>query len=211
MSRVLQQLSDAMADIVEHVRLSLVQLHRGRRGMGAGTVWHADGLIVTNAHVARHGALQATLADRRTVSAQLLATDTDHDLAILSVAASGLTAITPAEPCTLQAGHLVLALGHPWGVAGAVTAGVVISVGASPEAPHHRGEWIHASVHLRPGHSGGPLVDVHGHVVGINTMMAGPDVGLAIPVSMVQGFVRQVLECRGGERQQIIFGEPPVG
>jgi S1-C subfamily serine protease len=47
-------------------------------------------------------------------------------------------------------------------------------------------------VHLRPGHSGGPLVDVYGHVVGINTMMAGPDVGLAIPVSVVQGFVRQV-------------------
>ena len=68
MSRVLHQMSDAMADIVEHVRLSLVQLHHGRRGMGAGTVWHPDGLIVTNAHVVRHGALQATLADRRTVA-----------------------------------------------------------------------------------------------------------------------------------------------
>ena len=199
MSRVLQQLSDAMADIVEHVRLSLVQLHHGRRGMGAGTVWHPEGLIVTNAHVAHHGALQATLADRRTVPAQLLATDTDHDLAVLSVAAPGLTAITPAEPCALQPGHWVLALGHPWGVAGAVTAGVVIGVGASPEAPHNRGEWIHASLHLRPGHSGGPLVDVYGHVVGINTMMAGPDVGLAIPVSVVQGFVRQVREGRGGD------------
>ena len=103
---------------------------------------------------------------------------------------------TPAAPRTLQVGHWVLALGHPWGVAGAVTAGVVIGVGASPEAPHKRGEWIHASLHLRPGHSGGPLVDVYGHVVGINTMMAGPDVGLAIPVSVVQGFVRQVRECR---------------
>jgi serine protease Do len=198
MSRVLQQLSDAMADIVAHGRLSLVQLHNGRRGMGAGTVWHPDGLIVTNAHVVRHGTIQATLADRRTVPAQLIATDADYDLAIQSVAAPGLTAITPAEPCVLQPGHWVLALGHPWGVAGAVTAGVVIGVGASPEAPHNQEEWIHASLHLRPGHSGGPLVDVYGHVIGINTMMAGPDVGLAIPVSVVQGFVRQVRECRGG-------------
>ena len=140
MSHVLQQLSDAMAAIVERVRLSLVQLHNGRRGMGAGTVWQANGLIVTNAHVVRHRALQATLPDGRTMPAQLVATDTDHDLAVLCVAATGLTAITPAEPGALQPGHWVLALGHPWGVAGAATAGVVIGVGASPEAPQRQGE-----------------------------------------------------------------------
>ena len=213
MPQVLQQLSDSMAAIVEHVRLSLVQLHNGRRGMGAGTVWQADGLVVTNAHVVRHRALQATLPDGRTVPAQLVATDTDHDLAVLYVAATGLPAITPAEPSTLQPGHWVLALGHPWGVAGAVTAGVVIGVGASPatawaeraqlngraspDAPHSQGEWIHVSVHLRPGHSGGPLVDAHGHVIGINTMMAGPDVGLAVPVVVVQGFLRRVRASQG--------------
>jgi serine protease Do len=196
MSHILQQMSDAMAAIVERVRLSLVQLHNGRHGMGAGTVWQADGLIVTNAHVVRHRTLHATLSDGRTVPTQLVATDPDHDLAILRVAATGLTAITPAEPGTLQPGHWVLALGHPWGVAGAVTAGVVIGVGPSPEAPHSQGAWIHASVHLRPGHSGGPLVDVHSHVVGINTMMAGPDVGLAVPVSVVQGVLRRVREGR---------------
>src|SRR5262249_57778576 len=107
--------------------------------------------------LAPQGALQATLADRRPVPAQLLATDTDHDLAVLSVATHGLTAITPAEPCALQPGHWVLALGHPWGVAGAVTSGVVIGVGASPEAPHNQVGWIHASLPLRPCHHSGPL------------------------------------------------------
>src|SRR5215475_12430823 len=117
MSEVLLQLNREMAAIVEHVRPSLVQLRNGRRGMGAGTVWQADGLIVTNAHVVRHRALQATLPDGRTVPAHLVATDTDHDLAVLHVVATtGLTAITPAEPGALQPGHWVLALGHPWGV-----------------------------------------------------------------------------------------------
>jgi len=192
MLEVLQQLNREMAAIVERVRPSLVQLRNGRRGLGAGTVWHADGLIVTNAHVVRQRAPQATLADGRTVSTQVVALDTAHDLAVLSVAAVGLTAATLAEPDTLQPGHWVLALGHPWGVTGATTAGIVIGIGAAPERPQSQDKWIQVDLHLRPGYSGGPLVDVHGCVVGINTMVAGPNVGLAIPLAVVQGFVRQV-------------------
>jgi S1-C subfamily serine protease len=63
------------------------------------------------------------------------------------------------------------------------------------------GELIQVSLHLRPGHSGGPLVDGHGRLVGINTMMAGPDVGLAIPLPVINAFLRRVLgrgELRGG-------------
>jgi S1-C subfamily serine protease len=54
-------------------------------------------------------------------------------------------------------------------------------------------EWIAVSLHLRPGHSGGPLVDVQGRLVGINTMMAGPEVGLAVPVHVVKTFLRRAL------------------
>src|SRR5215468_2057923 len=192
MSEVLVQLNREMAAIVEHVRPSLVQLRHGRRGLGAGTVWQADGLIVTNAHVVRQRAPQATLSDGRTVSTQVVAMDTEHDLAALSVAATGLTAVTLAEPNTLQPGHWVLALGHPWGVAGAITAGIVIGIGASPERPPSQSEWIHVDLHLRPGYSGGPLVDVHGRIVGINTMIAGPNVGLAVPLAVVQSFACRV-------------------
>jgi len=196
MSELLQQLNREMAAIVEHMRPSLIQLRNGRRGMGAGTVWHADGLIVTNAHVVQQRAPQATLSDGRTVSTHVVALDTEHDLAALCVAATGLTAVTLAEPYALQPGHWVLALGHPWGVAGAITAGIVIGIGASPERPQSQGEWIHVDLHLRPGHSGGPLVDVHGRVVGINTMIAGPNVGLAVPLAVVQGVVRRVRESK---------------
>jgi S1-C subfamily serine protease len=196
MSEVLERVNREMAAIVEHVRPSLVQLRHGRRGMGAGTVWHADGLIVTNAHVVHQRAPQATLSDGRTVSTHVVAMDTEHDLAALCVAATGLTAVTLAEPSTLQPGHWVLALGHPWGGAGALTAGIVIGIGAAPERPQRQGEWIHVDLHLRPGYSGGPLVDVHGRVVGINTMSAGPNVGLAVPLAVVQGFVRHVRDSQ---------------
>src|SRR5919197_4119544 len=108
MSMVLHQLNREMAAIVQHVRPSLVQLRNGRRGMGAGTVWHADGLIITNAHVVQQHAPQAMLADGRTVSTQVVAMDTEHDLAALSVAATGLTAVTLAEPYALPPRHWVL-------------------------------------------------------------------------------------------------------
>ena len=59
-----------------------------------------------------------------------------------------------------------------------------------PEMSLPRREWIAVSLHLRPGHSGGPLVDAHGQLVGVNTMMAGPEVGLAVPVHVVKTFLR---------------------
>jgi S1-C subfamily serine protease len=87
-----------------------------------------------------------------------------------------------------------MALGHPWGVSGAATAGVVIGVGNDlPEMPWSDREWIAVGLHLRPGHSGGPLVDAQGRLVGINTMMTGLEVGMAVPVHVVKAFLKQAL------------------
>jgi S1-C subfamily serine protease len=96
----------------------------------------------------------------------------------------------------------VLAVGHPWGVPGAVTGGVVINTGPPPEISR-RGELIQVGLHLRPGHSGGPLVDVRGRLVGINTMIAGPEVGLVIPVHVVKNFLRETL---GAPREHFSLG-----
>jgi len=86
-----------------------------------------------------------------------------------------------------------LALGHPWGVTGAVTAGVVIDVGVPVEMAALGRELIQVSLRVRPGNSGGPLVDVEGRLVGVPTMMAGPGVGLAIPAHVVKAFLRSRL------------------
>lgn len=197
MSELLQQLNLEMSSVVDDVRRSLVQITNGRRGAGAGTIWHSDGLIVTNAHVVGHRSLKVSLPDGRTLPARVLAHDATRDLAALAVDASDLPTIELGKSEELQPGQWVLALGHPWGVAGAVTAGVIINVGPPPEIQVPHGELIQVGLHLRPGHSGGPLVDVHGRLVGINTMMNGPNVGLAVPVHVVKGFLQRAWRERG--------------
>jgi S1-C subfamily serine protease len=193
MPNLWQQLNGDLSAIVENVRRSLVQISNGR-GAGAGTIWHADGLIVTNAHVVagRH-ALKVILPDGRSLPARILAADANQDLAALSIEANNLPTITLGDSKQLQPGEWVVALGHPWGVLGAATAGIVIATGMPPEMPAHRGEFIQVGLHLRPGHSGGPLVDVQGRLIGLNAMITGPDVGLAVPVHRVKSFLRQAL------------------
>ena len=199
MSNLLQQLNNDMSTTVSNVRHSLVQINNGRGGAGAGTIWHEAGLIITNAHVAQRETLKVSLPDERTLSARLLAYDVERDLAALAVDANDLPTIELGNSKQLQPGQWVLALGHPWGVPGAVTAGVVINTGPPPEIPT-RSELIQVGLHLRPGHSGGPLVDIHGRLVGINTMIAGPDVGLAIPVHVVKAFLREALGSPDGAK-----------
>lgn len=179
-----------LARAVEHGREALVHVRAGKRGAGAGTVWHERGLILTNAHVARAGELRVILTDGREMPVRILAVDERHDLAALSVEAEDLRTIPLGSSRRLKPGGWVLALGHPWGVAGAVTAGVVIGKGIPLEMPRQSAPLIQVSLQLRPGHSGGPLVDAAGRLVGINTMMAGPDVGLAIPVETVIAFLK---------------------
>ena len=92
-------------------------------------------------------------------------------------------------------------------MAGAVTAGVVIGVGADlPAAPrlYPGSEWIAVDLHLRPGNSGGPLVDNLGRLVGVNTMMAGPDVGLAVPSHVIKRFLRDALGRMGGDEPEVV-------
>ena len=88
----------------------------------------------------------------------------------------------------------MLAVGHPWGVLGAATAGVVIGSGSEQgEGPWGGTDLLAVALHLRPGYSGGPLVDIHGRLLGINTMMTGPDVGVAVPVHVAKAFLKRNL------------------
>ena len=193
-SELVQRLNGDLAAVVERVAPALVQVHSGVGG-GAGTIWHPDGLIVTNAHVARGGPLAVTLADGRRLPARALARDPSRDLAALVVEAAGLPTMRIGDSRRLQAGQWVLALGHPWGVPGVVTAGVVIGLAATEEGGVWPGrEWVVVSARLRPGYSGGPLVDAEGRLVGINTIMTGPATGMAVPVHVAATFLREALQ-----------------
>ena len=188
-------LSDDLADAIERAGRSLVHIHDGNRGAGAGSVWHADGLIVTNAHVARGHSIRVTLPDGRQVRGRVLAREPELDLAAIGVEEMGLPAAELGDSRGLRPGEIVMSMGHPWGVEGAATAGVVIGRGeATREAQLAGREWIVASLRLRPGHSGGPMVDSYGRLIGINTMITGPEVAMAVPVHVAKEFLVGALQ-----------------
>lgn len=194
MAGVLERLNAALAEVCDRVCASVVQVRDESRGAGAGTIWHAEGLIVTNAHVVHQGPLKVALSDGRVLDARLLARDEQHDLAALAVEASDLPTIELGSARRMHPGQWVMALGHPWGVANAVTEGVLIGVGRQlPELPLASQDWVVADLHLRPGNSGGPLVDAHGRLIGVNTLMNSPGVGVAVSVEAVKEFLRRAL------------------
>jgi serine protease Do len=192
MTNLLKQLNNQMSEAVEKARRSLVKVGNGRRGYGAGTILHSDGLIVTNAHVVRRRSPKITLWDGRSLPGRVLATDEKRDLAAVAVDANHLPTIELGNGRQLRPGGWVVALGHPWGITGATTAGMVIAVGRPPEGLPYEGELIQVGLHLRPGHSGGPMLDSAGRLVGINAMIAGPDVGMAVPIHSVKHFLKGV-------------------
>jgi len=175
-----------LGEVGERIRRYTVLVQPGGRGSGSGVVWDAGGLIVTNAHVARGPKALVTLWDGREFDAKVEARDPRRDLAALRISASELTAATVADSSRVRPGEMAIAVGNPLGFLGAMTMGVVHAV----EEIHGLGDrkWVQADVKLAPGNSGGPLADVKGRVIGINTMVAGR-IALAIPSNEVLRFV----------------------
>lgn len=187
--------------IAAAVRATVVQVLPGSSG-GAGVVLSRGGelVVVTNAHVA-HGATGdrlRILSHRRTAYRAVIEwVDAPRDLALLALPPAASRDLSPAtlgDTATLRPGQLVLAIGHPFGLANAVTAGIVHSVGqvrgaweVSPRS--HKQSWIQADIMLAPGNSGGPLVDIQGRVIGINTMVFG-GLALAVPVSDIRALLQ---------------------
>lgn len=197
MSEIWKQVNEDAASVVAQVNQALVQIVTEEGSIGAGTIWHTDGLIVTNAHVimsqqARRG-MSVILPDGRQFEPQILATDERRDIAALAISAHDLPTIRVGNSSNLRSGQYLMALGHPWGVADALTAGVVIGTGDRlPEQADGR-EWIALDLKMRPGHSGGPLFNADGELVGINTMIRGPEVSFAVPVNVVKAFLKETI------------------
>jgi serine protease Do len=176
------QVTQGLEETSTRLRASVVEVRAG--GMGAGTIWRREGTIVTNHHVAGRDQAEVILADGRAFRATVTARDPQNDLAVLQAPALDLPAASIGDARTLRLGELVLAVGHPFGVRGALTIGVVSAAYRTP-GRHLGRELVVADVRLGPGNSGGPLADARGRVVGINAMVAG-GMALAVPSHLVE-------------------------
>jgi serine protease Do len=180
------QVADELVAIAETLRQSTVQIRGRRFGAGSGIIWHSDGLIITNAHVVRGARAIAELSDGRVLDARVILNDPQRDLAALVVNASNLPAATIGNSSPGRVGELVLAVGNPLGMVGALSIGIIHAV--SSVGAGHRLRWLQADLRLAPGNSGGPLANVQGHVLGVNTMIAEGR-AFAIPSQAVERFL----------------------
>lgn len=175
--------------VAEALRRSTVQVRSGqgiRQGNGSAVALNRD-QVITNAHVVQQGRLILESYEGNVVSGSVVKIDRRRDLAL--VAAPGLEAFSAAlgDSDLLRAGTPIIAVGNPMGFVGAVSTGIVHSIGPAP--PISGLEWIHADLRLAPGNSGGPLADIQGRIIGINTMVIAGALALAIPSRAVQSFL----------------------
>jgi serine protease Do len=187
-------LDGEMIATMDRVKRSLVQVVNGHMGAGAGIVWREDGVILTNNHVAGRHRITVILADGRQYQSQLVERNPEIDMAILKIDGSHLPVALVADTHQLRIGQLVFAVGHPWGQVGYVTAGIISALGTLKTSSGQEVPYIRSDAPLAPGNSGGPLVNVAGGVLGINTMIIGGDQGVALPIHVAKSFIERVLQ-----------------
>jgi S1-C subfamily serine protease len=187
MSDILSQLSQGLAEAVQSAGVSIVRVDARHRIPATGIIWSADGLVITAHHVIRQDEnIQVGLPGGDSVAAQLLGRDATRDLALLRVGESDLVPPDLAEwdeAALPQSGHVVLALGRP-GRTVQATLGIVSALGENWRTPAGGliSHYLQTDVVMYPGFSGGPLIDVSGRVLGMNSSALVRGVSLSVPV-----------------------------
>lgn len=166
-------------------------------GLGSGVIVSEAGYILTNNHVIEEAdEIEVVLNDGRKDKAQVIGTDPETDLAILKITQTNLPVITLGNSDALSIGDQVLAIGNPFGVGQTVTSGIVSALGRTQLGINTFENFIQTDAAINPGNSGGALVDIRGHLMGINTAIysrsgGSMGIGFAIPTSTA----RSVLEA----------------
>src|SRR6478752_2015563 len=171
-----------------------------QEGQGSGFIIDKDGHVLTNYHViADARQVEVTLHNRKKYRATVVGTDRSHDLAVIQIKAPDLSPMVLGDSKNLQVGQKVYAIGNPFGLAGTLTSGIVSSI-RSVQEPNgiNIDEAIQTDAAINPGNSGGPLLNSHGEVIGINTMIASSvgqnaGIGFAIPINTAKAVLNDLL------------------
>jgi S1-C subfamily serine protease len=188
-------------------------------GQGTGFILDKEGHILTNFHViANAQKVEVTLSNRKTVPAKVIGTDRHHDLAIIQIDVPNLTPVTLGDSRNLQVGQQVFAIGNPFGLSGTMTRGIVSSIrsirGPSGDSID---EAIQTDAAINPGNSGGPLLNSHGEVIGINSMIftggaeQSAGIGFAIPINTAKAILNDLVTFGRVKRPSLGIAGLPIG
>src|SRR6202140_1479451 len=173
---------------------------RETQATGSGVIVDAaNGYVLTNGHVTETATrIEVTTKENRRFTAKLIGTDSDTDVAVLQIPATNLTAVPLGDSDRLQVGDFVLAIGNPFGLGQTVTSGIVSALGRSGLGIEGYEDFIQTDASINLGNSGGPLVDLQGRVVGINTAILAPGggnigIGFAVPINMARQVMDQLV------------------
>ena len=176
---------------------------------GSGVIVDARlGYVLTNHHViARADEIRVTLTDGRTLTAEVIGSDEQVDIALLQIPAEQLTAIALAD-AQPQVGDFVVAIGNPFGLGQTVTSGIVSALGRSGLGIHNYEDFIQTDASINPGNSGGALVNLRGELVGINSAILAPSggnigIGFAIPTEIATNVMNQLVQFGEVRRGQL--------
>jgi S1-C subfamily serine protease len=171
-----------------------------QEGQGSGFVIDKDGHILTNYHVVKDAReVEVTMHNRKKYKATVVGTDPAHDLAVIQIKAPSLVAAVLGDSRNLQVGQKVYAIGNPFGLAGTMTRGIVSSIRPVREPNGATiDDAIQTDAAINPGNSGGPLMNWHGEVIGINTMILSSvgqnaGIGFAIPINTAKAVLNDLM------------------
>ena len=193
-----------------------------QQGQGSGFIVDAHGHILTNFHVIEGGRqVEVTLSNKHKYKAQVVLTDKPHDLALLQIDAPNLTPAELSNSQNLQVGQKVYAIGNPFGLSGTMTTGIISAL-RSVRGPE--GNLIENAIQtdaaINPGNSGGPLLNSHGEVIGINSLIAtnpneqieqSAGIGFAIPINTAKAVLEDFAHYGRIRRPSLGITSLPIG
>jgi S1-C subfamily serine protease len=189
-----------------------------QEGQGSGFVLDKEGHILTNYHViADARQVEVTLHNRKKFKATVVGSDPSHDLAIIQIKAPDLVPAILGDSRNLQVGQKVYAIGNPFGLAGTMTRGIVSSIRPVREPNGaYIDEAIQTDAAINPGNSGGPLMNWHGEVIGINTMILSnanqsAGIGFAIPINTAKAVLNDLITLGRVRRPALGVRTIPIG